>query len=242
VDAWQTGKYLTVLTSSIIFTCEHGGYLIPPLYKKYFRCQQSILKSHRGWDKGALELAREATITISAPLIATETSRLLIDLNRSLHHPNLFSEFTRHCDEAIKQKIIDNFYYPYRKRVENKINAVLKNKQSVIHFSIHSFTPSLDNQVRNTDIGLLYDPERKSEQILCIKLKNIMQEISDDWRIRRNYPYRGNADGFTTHLRKIYSQKQYIGVEIEINQKIAAHKKQWRSLKQTIFSAIKTIK
>ena len=41
-------------------------------------------------------------------------SRLLIEPNRSLHHPQLFSEFTRDLSEARKDEIIEEFYLPYR--------------------------------------------------------------------------------------------------------------------------------
>jgi len=36
-------------------------------------------------------------------------------------------------------------------------------------------------------------------------------------RVRRNYPYRGAADGLTTHLRRQLGPR-YLGVELEINQ------------------------
>ena len=110
-----------------------------------------------------------------------------------------------------------------------------------MHFSIHSFTPRLGHKVRNTDIGLLYDPARKTERKLCISLQDTMREISGEWNVRRNYPYRGNADGFTTWLRKKYNDKQYCGIEIEVNQKIFSDKRRWGLLKRTIITAIKSI-
>lgn len=36
-----------------------------------------------------------------------------------------------------------------------------------------------------------------------------------------NYPYLGKADGFTTSLREEF-QEQYIGLELELNQKLFA--------------------
>ena len=34
-----------------------------------------------------------------------------------------------------------------------------------------------------------------------------------------NYPYLGKADGFTTSLRQEF-QERYIGIELELNQKL----------------------
>ena len=43
-----------------------------------------------------------------------------------------------------------------------------------------------------------------------------------DRRVRRNYPYRGAADGLTTALRRLFKPKDYLGLEIEINQALLA--------------------
>ncbi|MBU2938472.1 hypothetical protein KO494_02870 [Lacinutrix sp. C3R15] len=78
-----------------------------------------------------------------------KTSCLLIELNRSLQHKKLFSEFSKLLAENEKEEIL--------------------------------------------------------------KLDNTLQ-------VRYNYPYLGKADGFTTYLRK-QDYKNYIGIELEINQK-----------------------
>ncbi len=65
-----------------------------------------------------------------------------------------------------------------------------------------------------------------------------MQDQPQNLIIRRNYPYRGNADGFTTYLRKKYPASKYIGVEIEINQKHVHDPGHWRSLRREIIASI----
>ena len=37
--------------------------------------------------------------------------------------------------------------------------------------------------------------------------------------MRRNYPYRGTSDGLTRYLRKRYADRDYCGIELEVNQK-----------------------
>ena len=75
----------------------------------------------------------------------------------------------------------------------------------------------MNNVLRKNDLGLLYDPKRKNESFIA---KKIQKKLMDQYKVRRNYPYLGISDGLTTSLRKMYSEKQYIGLEIEINQKI----------------------
>jgi hypothetical protein len=55
--------------------------------------------------------------------------------------------------------------------------------------------------------------------------------------VRFNYPYLGKADGFTTFMRKQFP-KNYIGIEIEVNQKFAANNIIEIKLKEDIYLAI----
>lgn len=201
----------------LVLTCEHGGNHVPTEYVSCFRGAKQILSTHRGYDPGALAVARLLASLLSAPLISSETSRLLVDLNRSRHHRQVFSEFTRVCPLETRERILQDYYDPYRHQVEEMVSDGIQREGSVLHLSIHSFTPRLGNQQRNADIGLLYDPSRQAEKEFCWQLRNEARHGSA-YRIRMNYPYRGTADGLTPHLRKLHRNKCYAGVEIEINQ------------------------
>ena len=203
----------------LIITCEHGGNRIPKKYSSLFKNKKRILESHRGWDPGALVLARQLARELSAPLFYSDVSRLLIDLNRSVHHPDLFSDYSRECSNDTKQKLIAEFYQPYRDQVEQTIKKLQGAGQPLLHLSIHSFTPVMNDKPRNADIGLLYDPSRNLERSYCQQFKSSINKALPELRLRNNYPYRGTADGFTTYLRKRYTASRYLGIEIEINQK-----------------------
>ncbi len=219
----------------LILSCEHGGNIIPTEYKYLFKDKKHILKGHRGWDAGALILANSLKESLSIPLVSSDISRLLIDLNRSLHHRGLFSVYSNMLDQETKKQIIESIYQPYRGKVKSLIN-----KKETIHLSIHSFTPVLDELTRIADIGLLYDPARKKEKQFCQRLKNQIKQYIPKAKIRSNYPYKGKADGFTTYLRKQYSEKSYCGIEIEINQKHFIEKTRlWQELHNYLAVAIK---
>jgi predicted N-formylglutamate amidohydrolase len=205
--------------SKLIFTCEHGGNLIPDQYQKIFKDYQEILKTHRGYDPGALNLAQHLGKTLKAPLFYSVISRLLVELNRSLHHPDLFSPMTKALSDAGKKNIIENYYLPYRLEVENKISEFISKPEEVLHISVHSFTPVLNGQERNCDIGLLYDPKKKAESNFCKAWKLKIVKEKPPLKTRFNYPYKGISDGFTTYLRKKFTEN-YIGLELEVNQKI----------------------
>ena len=68
------------------------------------------------------------------------------------------------------------------------------------------------------DVAVLYDPRRRREAELGEKLAARFSAVG--FRVRRNFPFRGAADGHTTGLRRKFSDKAYAGVEIELNQSL----------------------
>jgi predicted N-formylglutamate amidohydrolase len=224
---------------NLIVSCEHGENNIPKRYLPLFKNNLSLLNSHRGWDPGALILAKKIALDLSAPLFYSTTSRLLIDLNRSLHHPGLFSEFSKRADDTIRQKIINSIYIPYRTGIVEHIKKIKSATNPILHLSIHSFTNKLEGIERTADIGLLYDPSKLSEKNFCRKLKTSLEQAFPDLIIRCNYPYRGNADGFTTYLRRRFNERDYAGIEIEINQKhVVSDNVVWSEIKKKLGNLI----
>lgn len=215
----------------ILITCEHGGNAIPARFRSVFAGHETVLQTHRGYDRGALPLAKEIAASFSAPLHAATVTRLLVDLNRSPRHPRLFSEFTRPLPLRTRQEILDRHYLPYRTQVQECAEDGIRKGLRVIHLSSHSFTPELEGEVRNADIGLLYDPERHGEVHLCRRWQAALKEHAPALKVRMNYPYSGNADGLTAALRKRFSPDAYVGIELELNQLHAqAGRSHWRAL------------
>jgi predicted N-formylglutamate amidohydrolase len=203
----------------LIITCEHAGNKVPEEYQQLFQGQSEILASHRGWDPGAWPLAMDLAQTLNAPLFGCLTSRLLIETNRSLENEQLFSEFTSLLSTREKEKLINHIYHPYRNEVESAIEHAPK---PVLHLSIHSFTPIWNYLERKTDIGILFDPDRKSESVFSQLLRDQLHQHLPEFHIHFNEPYKGTDDGFTTWLRKKYNDTEYTGIEIEVNQKFSA--------------------
>ncbi|MGZ8247759.1 N-formylglutamate amidohydrolase [Methylomagnum sp.] len=210
-----------MIADYLLITCEHGGNRIPAQYQSLFQTPEyrRLLDSHRGFDPGGLLMARELATQFKAPLVASTTSRLLVDLNRSLNHPQLYSPATRAAPAEIRQQVVERYYRPYRGKAGKLIGQAIESGQRVIHISCHSFTPELDGQVRNADIGLLYDPARAGEVDFCQRWRAALKVCAPDLNVRRNYPYEGKNDGFTKTLRRRFPPEAYVGIELEINQK-----------------------
>lgn len=203
---------------AIVITCEHGGHRVPAEYRALFRGHRRALQSHRGWDPGALELARTLAGALDAPLIATTVSRLLIEPNRSPGHPQLFSEFSRRLPREEKVRLRARYYDPHRGAVEAVVRSAIRTHGRVVHIGVHTFTPVLNGRRRNADVGLLYDPARDSEAWFCEQWLAVLALTSPALRVRLNYPYRGSSDGLTTTLRQRFPARRYLGIELEVSQ------------------------
>jgi predicted N-formylglutamate amidohydrolase len=202
-----------------IVTCEHGGNAIPAEFAPLFRGRRRLLDSHRGYDPGALDTARDLAHALGAPLVASTVSRLLVELNRSPGRQFRNSPVMRAAGKALCADVCRRYYLPYRDEVETLIAHAVAGRKRVVHVSSHSFTPLLDGNVRRADVGLLYDPARGNERELCLRWQCSLARCRPRWIVRRNYPYRGGSDGLTSYLRKRFGDDVYAGIELEVNQK-----------------------
>lgn len=203
----------------LVITCEHAGREVPRGLTALFAGLSAQLDSHRGWDAGALELGHRMADAFDVPLHAATTTRLLVDLNRSMGHRQLFSEATRGLPSARREEIIDRYYRPHRDRVEGEVARHIASGQRVIHVASHSFTPVVGGIERRADVAWLYDPGRPGESALARAWMTTFARRAPGLRLRRNYPYRGRGDGLTSLLRKRHPDETYVGIEIEVNQR-----------------------
>lgn len=224
----------------LVLTCEHASNAIPEAFKPQFAGDQWRLNSHEGYDPGAFAIFEELKEFADFSRVYP-WSRLLIEVNRSLHHPQLLSSISKAFSQTDKRILIEQYYQPYRDQIQHKIAEYRASGESVLHLSVHSFTPVLKGVKRNAEIGLLYDPVRRNEQEWAKELKKAMNLHLPELKIRMNYPYLGKADGFTTSLRRVFTVN-YSGIEIELNQQLFKNQLELVDLKQAFCLIIKTLK
>ncbi|MHB1194945.1 MAG: N-formylglutamate amidohydrolase [Longimicrobiales bacterium] len=205
---------------ALLVTCEHGGNRVPAPWAHVFAAAAGALTTHRGWDPGALPLARELARILRAPLRSATVTRLLVDLNRSPHHPRVFSEWTRGLPAAERALLLARHHARYRDAVEGDVAEQVRRGRRVVHLGVHSFTPVLDGVARRADLALLYDPRRPLERALCSAWAHELARALPHLAVRRNQPYRGASDGLTTWLRQRFPAEGYLGIEIEVSQRL----------------------
>ena len=203
----------------LLVSCEHGGNRVPPAYAPLFAGAADVLATHRGYDLGALEVARTFGRKLGVTPFTGRTTRLVVDLNRSPRNRNVFSAYTRSLAAEQRAAALATHYWPYRKAVEDSVVQALAAGEKVLHVSAHSFTPELRGEVRNCDIGFLYDPREAGEVRFIEAWYAALAAAAPALTLRRNYPYRGVSDSLVTHLRRHYARRGYVGMELELNQK-----------------------
>jgi predicted N-formylglutamate amidohydrolase len=219
-----------------VITCEHGGNRVPHRERALFADAARLLASHRGYDFGALDVARRLARAWRAPLVPATTTRLLVDLNRSPHNPAVFSAWTRGLPPARRAALLARHHVPHWQRVRA---ALARTRGRALHVAVHSFTPVLRGVRRDFGIGILYDPKRRAESELARAWQRALAHALPDVGVRRNAPYRGDADGLTTALRRELSAHHYLGLELELNQRLLATAAQRRALAAAIATMLR---
>jgi predicted N-formylglutamate amidohydrolase len=192
---------------------------VPKTYAPLFAGAADVLATHRGYDLGALDVARALGRRLGVTPFTATTTRLVVDLNRSPGNRHVFSPYTRPLTPAQRGEALAKHYWPYRKAVEDRVAAAVGAGESVLHVSAHSFTPVLRGEIRHCDVGLLYDPRRRGEVRFVAAWHAALRAAAPQLVLRRNYPYRGVSDSLVTQLRCRYGSRGYVGLELEVNQK-----------------------
>nr|WP_321451963.1 N-formylglutamate amidohydrolase [uncultured Carboxylicivirga sp.] len=224
----------------VVLSCEHAVNTVPEKYKYLFQGAEKILQTHRGYDLGALELFKMLQNSDVAFSQSTTVSRLLIDINRSLYRRTLFSEFTKPLNQSAKDEILEEYYYGFRRPFEEKIYQLWNQNHTVLHLSVHSFTPELNGEIRQTDLGILYHPGRPQEKQFAKIWKQELLKLLPEFRVRFNYPYKGKPDGHVRYFRDREEEK-YLGLEFEMNQKYAENSQVHKKIAKAFGSSVEII-
>lgn len=221
-----------------VITCEHGGNQVPLKYKKLFTRRKWLLSTHRGWDPGALDVAKGLARELRWPLIYSQTTRLLVDLNRELNDPTLFSVVTQKLSEKEKVDLLKRHFLPYY----NQVRKAVSKSQATFHLSMHSFTPQRRGVRRSTDIGLLYHRGDRLAREFCQRLRTQLKKQEPRWQVDFNKPYKADGTGIMLALRKdlgVDFGKRYSGIYIEVNQKFFRTAKGRSRVKRAMLLALR---
>jgi predicted N-formylglutamate amidohydrolase len=224
--------------SNFLIIGDHASNYIPDEYKN-LGLDDEILATHIAYDIGVREVAIHLAEHLKCPLVMTDFSRLLIDVNRGIDDPTLIMKVSDgkiiegnknisildDCKE--KKKRINNYYNAYHNKISEIIKRLLKKNIFPAIISIHSFTPKFGGNKRSTELGILWDSDNRLSEIFFSYLNKNNKDIN----IGNNKPYTGRLKNDT--LYRHGTKQGLANVLIEIRQDLIVD-----SVKQKEFSKL----
>lgn len=119
-----------------LFSCEYATCTVPDKFRGLFRGAEEIVTSSSGWQPGALNLAQAFAMRFRTPLIHSEVTRLLIDVEQS--GDARWSGYSSELSESTLAKLAERHDQPYRDHLHQRIRQGLTRHGRVLHVMVHT--------------------------------------------------------------------------------------------------------
>ena len=198
-----------------LVVCDHATNIVPPwLTGGSLGLPPEDMARHIAFDIGAAGVAVRLAERLSAPVVLSNFSRLVIDPNRGEDDPTLIRRLydesiipgNRHMNDADWQRRLEACYRPYHAAVER----VAARRPDTVILSIHTYTPQLRHKpMRPWHVGLLFADDTR----LSLPLADLL-EGSGDLVVGLNEPYSGYLAGDTIDRHALRHGRQNTLIEI----------------------------
>ncbi len=200
----------------ILLVCDHASCRFPRSLGD-MGLDPFARRCHLAVDIGAGALTEAVAKSLGVTAVLQNYSRLVVDCNRQLMDPGAFLEYgdgilvpgNRNLHKDDKELRASALYWPYHVAIDDQIERLRKAGPLPALISIHSFTPVLNGESREWQMGVLWDHDEKTRAIFLEGLRSAGYHVGD------NEPYSGKApQDFTidTHAETI--GLPHVGIEI----------------------------
>jgi len=211
-------------SSPLVLVCDHAGLNVPSSLDG-LGLPESAWSRHISHDIGAREVTTMLSEDFDAVAILHNYSRLVIDCNRPLGHPESIIHVSdgqdvpgnQSCTPAQAALRENALFWPYHQTISSIIgNRWRANGSPPVLFSVHSFTPRYGAEIRPWDAGVLYNKDPRFAEPLLAYLRDEGLNVGD------NQPYSGLESAYSVDIHG--GAPGIAHVVIEINQdQIADH-------------------
>ena len=198
-----------------LIICDHATNRVPDFVNGgSLGISDEDMARHIAYDVGAAGVAIRLADQLSAPVVLSNFSRLVIDPNRGEDDPTLLMRLydgtiipaNRAADEAMRNERLNACYRPYHKA----LTEMAARQEDTVIVSVHSFTPQFKGRSKRPwHAGLLYaDDER-----LSLPLIDLLRR-EPGLIIGANEPYSGHLKGDTIDRHALATGRQNTLIEI----------------------------
>jgi len=224
--------------NTVLITCEHATNDLPEGYSWSEHDKRHFANEHWGLDIGAYKMANALAAELKCVFVHSVYSRLFVDVNRSIVADSLFRksgdgrevELNKGITHEEQQYRIRKYYLSYYEALRE---ISLKVDPTYV-FSVHSFTPSYEGQVRRIEVGSMTEGNNIafSEEIsIRMKKKGYVSEL--------NEPYDGlKALGAIKTLIFAKQPVKRQGVTLEFRNDILSERERFVQLKMDMVDVI----
>ncbi len=181
-------------TAPVLLVCDHASRRFPQSLAS-LGLDPLARQCHLALDIGAAALTEKIAVSLGVTAVLCQYSRLVIDCNRQLMDPGAFMEFgdgvvipgNRNLGEDDKNRRADEIYKPYHDAIDGQIVRLRQAGVEPVFIAIHSFTPVMNGQPRDWEMGVLWDRDPVTARIFVHDLREAGFVVGD------NEPYSGKA-------------------------------------------------
>ncbi len=186
-------------SAHLVLICDHAGRAVPNSLGD-LGISDANKERHIAYDIGARAVTLRLSELLDATAIVHNYSRLVIDCNRPLGHPESIGEVSdstaipgnERLSERDALKRIDALFWPYHQAISTEIGHRWRTEGvPPVLFSVHSFTPNFGTQERPWDAGVLYSRDPRIGEPMMEILREQGLNIGD------NEPYSGLEAAYT---------------------------------------------
>jgi predicted N-formylglutamate amidohydrolase len=200
----------------ILLVCDHASCRFPESLGD-MGLDPFARRCHLALDIGAGPLTEQLAKRLGVTAVMHNYSRLVVDCNRQLMDPSAFLEYgdgilvpgNRNLHQADKDLRASALYWPYHCAIDEQVQRLRKAGPPPAFISIHSFTPVLNGESREWQMGVLWDKDERLRDIFLEGLRGAGYQVGD------NEPYSGKApQDFTIDHHAEEINLPHIGIEI----------------------------
>lgn len=179
----------------VLLICDHASNHVPEGLND-LGLDAALLARHIGWDIGAGALTRRLSDLLDAPAVLCRFSRLVIDPNRPIGHPQSIPPVSdeivvpgnQNLDADAAACRADRFHRPYHDQIAQRIDAACAHGVPAL-VAVHSFTPIMDGYERPWHAAILHDDDTRLATPILEAFKRYSGLVVGD-----NEPYTGYSD------------------------------------------------
>ncbi|MEO0601911.1 MAG: N-formylglutamate amidohydrolase [Myxococcota bacterium] len=197
----------------VVLTCEHAVETLPEPWS-WPDADRRLLGTHWSHDIGIADLTREVAALAKWPATLAAFSRLLVDPNRAPEQENLFRA------EADGLPIVFNADLSASERARrlafhagyhDACDAMVAATPEALVFSMHSFTPDYEGEIRRMEVGVLFNHHEPPARRLAAHLDGA------GWAVALNEPWSGR-EGLMYAADRHSGVHGRVALEIEVRQ------------------------